>query len=65
MRMRYPDFRLNGPFYRFDDDKGPTVVAWAHHEMCPIFYGTYDDCQELLRDLRATSANTARPASAA
>lgn len=45
------EFRLHGPWYRFDYQKGPTVVAWAGTAPCTICCGSYADCRALLGDL--------------
>lgn len=62
--QRQDDFRLYEPWYHFGI-KGPSVVAWVNGGICPIFYGTYDDCQALLRDFnRVPSARRRSPSSA-
>lgn len=47
------EFRLHGPWYRFDYDHGPTVVTWANNDHVVIFKGTFADCQALLGALRS------------
>jgi hypothetical protein len=42
------EFRLHGPWYSFDYEMGPMVVAWARSAVCPIFIGSYAECQALL-----------------